>query len=248
MKLRFFAVLLVLIAACGDDDAVTTTTSSGTGTTATTVGITTGTTVVETSTTTAPLPLTDPRFPETNMSARFTGSDGEPVDVGFDPSSLLALFYRSPDEHLVVVITGFDPAVTQLQCGWAYVDYGPESVLGENWYTASFSSFGNQPFATDGATGEPRCEEEFLEDGTLRSDIVTAQQCGDYLVFSAPDLILDPADVGEEVAVPSVELVVELSGGGVTDLEAIPWVAHPGANQTTADLLELDLATVDCAA
>jgi hypothetical protein len=224
--------------------------ATSTTATASTLGTsTTGTTVVETTTTTT-LPLTDSRFPETNLSARFTGPDGEPVDVGFDPNSLLALFYRHPTDHLTVVITGFDPDVMLLECGWAYMYYGPESVLqADNWYTAPFDSFSNQPWATEGATAEARCEEEFLEGSELRPDILTAQQCGDVLVFTAFALALNPAEVEAEVATPFVAILAELrDSGGVVEIEAVPWVAHPGAQQTTADLVGFDPDTLDCAA
>jgi hypothetical protein len=41
---------------------------------------------------------------------------------------------------------------------------------------------------------------------------------------------------------------VDSPDGGSVRLEAIPWLAHPGANPTAADMLEVDPATLGCAA
>ena len=246
-------VLLVALVggACGDDDvgAASTATTATTATTAaaTTMPADTTTTVAETTTSTT-LSLTDPRFPETNLSARFAVEDDAMVDLPFDPASLLALFYRSTEGSLVVMLTGFGDggASPVLQCGWILMYYGPTSVLdAPSWDEASWGSYGNQPWATENF-GTPRCEDEFLEDGAFRTDIARAHECGDFLMIVADQLELDPSAVEAEVATPFAELVVDGTDGPVS-LEAIPWEAHPGALQTTADLVGIDLvAGVNC--
>ncbi len=251
MRTRTILLLLALTAAaCGDDDTGTaaTTTTGSAGPTTTQPGETTTTGEVEATTTTTEPVLTDPRFPETNVSARFGFDEDEETEVDRDPSSHLALFYRSAADELVVVITGFDAGAPVLECGWGLVDYGPASVLeAESWYTASFDSYGNQPWATAGATSETRCEAEFLEEGELRSDIVTATQCGDYLVVVLPELAIDPVAVDSEVAAPTMELIVDTADGGSLRLQAVPWLAHPGAYPNAADMLEIELDASGCA-
>ena len=243
--MRWGSLLLILVlvgGACGDDDGGATTAPATTPTT-------TGpgdTTSVAAATTTTSLPLTDPRFPETNMSARFALPDDAAAALPFDPASLLALFYRSTEGPLVVVLTGFGGDVSPvLQCGWILMDYGPSTVLdAPSWDAAPFDSYGNQPWATQNF-GTPRCEDEFLEDGEFRSDITFAHECGDFLLIVADQLELDPVVAEAEVAVPFAELIVDAPDGPVS-LEAIPWEAHPGALPTVADLVGIDVAAVSC--
>ncbi|HEX5631148.1 MAG TPA: hypothetical protein VFY15_05775 [Acidimicrobiia bacterium] len=245
------ALLSLLIVACGDDDtgtgSVVTTTTAVAATTSTAADTTT-TTAAPTTTTT--LGYTDPRFPDTNMSARFGGRDGDPIEfeLDFDPAGILALFYRTADHALVVVMTGFDVATPVVECGWGIIDYGPASVIeADSWFEAVFGSYANQPWATAGATAESRCEEQFLEDGSLRPDIVTATQCDDYVVVVFDQMNLDATAFDAEVAVPEMHLIVDSPDGSVR-LEAIPWLAHPGANPTAADMLEVEPATLGCTA
>lgn len=250
------ALLALVIVACGDDDTgagsgVTTTAGGTTTSTAAATTTTTSTTTTAAATTTTVVVYTDPRFPETNMSARFGGRDGDPIgfDLDFDPAGILALFYRTADSALVVVMTGFDVSTAVVECGWGIIDYGPASVAeADSWFDAEFDSFANQPWATEGATTEPRCEEHFLEEGELRSDIVTATQCDDYVVVVFDEMSVDATTLDAEVAVPQMHLIVDSPDGGSVRLEATPWLAHPGANPTAADMLEVDPATLGCAA
>jgi hypothetical protein len=237
-----FLVVALIGGACGDDDIGATAISTTTATAASTVA--TGG-PLETTTTTTP-PLTDPRFPETNMSARFALPNDEEATLPFDPASLLALFYRSTTGPLVVVLTGFGGEVSPvLQCGWILMQYGTTAVLdAPSWDEAPWDSYGNQPWATQNF-GTPRCEDEFLEDGAFRSDITFAHECGDFLMIVADQLELDPAVAGAEVATPFAELIVDAPDGPVS-LEAIPWEAHPGALPTVADLVGIDVAAVSC--
>ncbi len=236
-------VILLLIVACGDDDAASTSSTLGTSTTAaatTTTGLAaTTTTTAPTTTTTAP--LNDPRFASTSQSAYFALPD----TGGFGEGAHLALFYRTSDDQLVLVVTGFEPAT--LQCGWMYVEYGPASVLeAPSWGQANWEAFANQPWATEGATAEPRCEQEFLEDGALRPDIALAVQCGDYLVVVADQMELDAVFVGSTVAAPTASLLVDFPDDAVVALTAIPWFAHPGEHPTVDDLVEVGAGVLDC--
>ncbi|MBI5157275.1 MAG: hypothetical protein HZA58_04590 [Acidimicrobiia bacterium] len=237
-------VVALLGGACGDDAAVTTAPTTTTG--GTVEATTTTATVAETTTTTAALPLTDPRFPATNLSARFALPDDTSATLSFDPATLLALCYRSVDGPLVVVLTGFgDEVPPVLQCGWILMRYGTTAVLdAPSWDTAPWDSHGNQPWATQNF-GATRCEEAFLEDGGFRPDIATARECGDFLVVVADELAIDPAVVEAEVGTPFAEIIVDAAEGPVS-LEAIPWEAHPGALQTVDDLLEIDVDAARC--
>ncbi len=58
---------------------------------------------------------------------------------------------------------------------------------------------------------------------------------------------LDATAFDAEVAVPQMHLIVD-SPYGLVRLEANPWLAHPGANPTAADMLEVEPATLGCAA
>ena len=243
--MRWGSLLLVLVlvgGACGDDDIGAT---PPTTTTTTLMAETTTTTVDETTTSSA-LPLSDERFPETNLSARFALPDDTEATLSFDPAGLLALFYRSIEGPLVVVLTGFgDEVPPVLQCGWILMQYGTTAALdAPSWDEAPWDSYGNQPWATENF-GAARCEDEFLEDGAFRPDIARAQECGDYLVVVADELVIDPALAEAEVATPFAEIIVDAAGGPVS-LEAIPWEAHPGSLQTVDDLLEIDVTALIC--
>lgn len=249
MRLRpLLGVAGLLLAACGGGEgsatttvvAVTTTTAA---VTATTAAVTTTTAAV--TTTTAPA-LSDPRFVETVLSARFGNPDPETGgEVPPDVAGLLALFYRTADQ-LVVVIAGFGDSAPQ--CGWVLMHYGDDDVLtAASFDIAPWQSFANQPWATPGATDESRCKEQFLEDGELRPDIAPAVQCGDYLVVVVDQITLDAAEFGHSVATPSVDLIFDESAGAAVRFPAVPWTAHPGANPTTADLGELASGVLECA-
>jgi hypothetical protein len=243
-----FAAGLVLGACGGDDGSATTIAEVVTTTVAVTTTTEPASTTTAVATTTTAAPLSDPRFVETVLSARFGNPDPDVEGaVPPDVAGLLALFYRTTADQLVVVITGF--ADESPQCGWVLIDYGDDDVLSaESFDSAPWQSYANQPWATPGATNEPRCEEQFLEDGALRPDIAPAIHCGDYVVAVLDQMSLDPAEFGHTVATPSVDLIFDETAGSALRFPAVPWVSHPGANPTTADLGQLAPGVLDCSA